>query len=90
MTTEEKVKPKLSLSDDWWAQRAKWIEVNYTDNPQRDTYIVTVEVEITFARENDGVRNEAEAQEWLKHGDILESNDGIYEIVGVRKKGANP
>jgi hypothetical protein len=53
-----------------------------------DTYTVTVELEVTFAQENDDVRSVADAEEWLKHGDILESNDGVYEILSVKKKEA--
>jgi len=59
----------------------------YTDTPHLDTYIVTVKIPITFARENDQVSNVAEAEAWLQRGDILESNDGEYEIVKVEKKG---
>lgn len=59
----------------------------YTETPHLDTYIVTVRIPITFARENDQVANVAEAEAWLQKGDILESNDGTYEIVKVERKG---
>jgi hypothetical protein len=72
----------------YWAEREKRIEKEYTDTPHLDTYIVTVRIPITFARENDGVANVEEAREWLEHGDILESSDEGYEIIKVEQKEA--
>jgi len=74
----------MTEMDEWWAQRAKWIDEHYTENPHMDKYIVTIEVEISFAQENDGVHNVEEAEEWLKHGDIIESAED-YKIIKVRK-----
>jgi len=71
---------------DWWAKREKWIDEHYTDTPHVDKYIVTVEIETSFARENDGVRNAEEAREWLNHGDILEIAEDL-KVISVRKKG---
>lgn len=76
----------MSKMDDWWAQREKWIEEHHTETPHIDKYVVTVEVEIAFAQENDGVRNAEEAAEWLRHGDVLESADD-YKIIKVEKQG---
>jgi hypothetical protein len=85
---EEEEGGRRMSEKDWWAEREKRIEANYTDTPHLDTYTVTVELEVTFAQENDDVRSVADAEEWLKHGDILESNDGVYEILSVKKKEA--
>ncbi len=73
----------------YWDEREARIEKEYTNTPHLDTYIVTVKIPITFARENDGVANVEEAREWLNHGDILESMDEDYEIIKVEKKEAN-
>lgn len=74
---------------EWYTKKEQYIEEHNTEHPQEDTYVVTVEMEITFARENDGVLNEEDAKMWLKGGDILQSNDGDYKILKVRKKGAS-
>jgi len=77
----------MTPSDDaWWFQREKWIEEHYTDNPHIDKYVVTVQIETSFARENDGVRNVQEAEEWLKHGSILEITEDVKVIKVERKE----
>jgi len=70
----------------WWAQREKWVDEHYTDTPHIDKYIITVEIETSFAQENDGVRNAQEAREWLNHGDIFEIAEAV-KIISVRKGG---
>ena len=70
----------------WYEKKERYIAEHYTETPKLETYIVTVEVEVSFARENDGVLDEHDAEMWLKGGDVLTDNDGAYEIKSVRKK----
>ena len=72
---------------EWYMQKEQYIKEHLTECPHEDTYVVTVDIEVTFARENDGVLNECDAEMWLKGGGILESNDGVYQVLKVRKKG---
>jgi len=75
----------VSKTDDlWWSKRDDWIEAHYIEHPHIDKYVVTVQIETSFARENDGVHNVQQAREWLRHGCILETAEDL-KILNVRK-----
>jgi hypothetical protein len=46
--------------------------------------VVTVQIETSFARENDGVHNVQQAREWLRHGNALEIAEDL-KIINIRK-----
>ena len=89
MSLPEYVK-EIAKSDpaypEWYAKKERYIEEHYTETPKLETYVVTVEVEISFARENDGVLDAHDAEMWLKGGNLMHDYDE-YEIKSVRRKG---
>jgi len=68
----------------WWSAKEKYVVRHYTENPHIDKYLVTVETEVEFARENDGVLNEHDVEMWLQAGEIeLEPGHRILKIKKV-------
>lgn len=56
----------------WWEAREKLIEAHQYDSIDGhiDKYMVTVEYEVPFSREHDGILNEHDVEMWLKTGDM--------------------
>ncbi len=67
----------------WWARREAYIEKNYTDNPTIDIYLITLETEVQFARENDGVLSEHDVEMWLRTGQV--DLDPGHKILKIKK-----
>lgn len=68
---------------DWYVKKEKYIEAHYTENPVLDTYVITLETTVQFARENDGVLNEDDVGKWLKIGEI--DLDPGHRIIKIKK-----
>ncbi len=97
MTTPEKAKgiPDFITEQGseyikWWKAKERYIEAHNTeDHPDHqdhtDKYLVTIEYEVEFSRENDGVLNAHDAEMWLKTGDI---DWGMcdFKILKIKKK----
>ena len=68
----------------WWTAKEAHIEKHYTDNDHTDKYLVTLEVEVEFSRENDGVLNAHDALMWMKTGEV-DFMACPYRVTGAAK-----
>jgi hypothetical protein len=68
----------------WWDEREKFIEIFYRDKgDHQDTYLITIQTEAVFSRENDGVVDELDVEMWLRVGEI--ELDPGYKIIDIKK-----
>jgi len=70
----------------WWVAREKLVEAHQDDpgDGHIDKYVVTVEYEVRFSQEHDGVLNEHDVEMWLRTGDV-DWGMGESKILKVRK-----
>lgn len=72
----------------WWLAKEKRIAERNTEEHQgeehQDNYLITVEFEVAFSQENDGVLNAHDVEMWLRTGD-LDLSECLSKVVGVRR-----
>lgn len=70
----------------WWDEREKFIEVSHIDeNDHQDTYLITIQTEVVFSRENDGIVDEDDVKMWLRVGEIdLVPGHKVIDIKKVK------
>jgi hypothetical protein len=67
----------------WWTAREAYIAAHYSETPTIDKYLITIETEVEFTRENDGVFNEHDVELWLRTGEI--DLDPGHQVIKIEK-----